>query len=515
MMKKEFNPRLEWKSEIPVPVCTEHPEFNELYRIAWDLAHDHMLDIPGMPQTPYMDEAFCDTDIWIWDSCFMALFCKYAQSRFPGVETLKNFYKVLYDGGQLPEIVSRNAPAWTGVLPGQKTRMVIHIMDNPPLFAWAEYQNALFSGDREHVADLLLKKRYLQKHFEALEALKTRTRIPGVRSETCWIKHEKGYFWEGGRSGMDNTPRGRIGEHAEENRPNNPDMLWIDAISQQGLAAFCIAALAELIGEKTLADEWNARYEAIRETVNRNYWDENDGCYYDIGSTHGEFMKILTPASFWPLVSGMGTPAQAEALSRLLTDPRKLGGVVPLVSLARDDADFNRDDGRYWRGSVWVPTAYAAIKGIERYGMYSLARELSGKILTHMYETFRQYEPHTIWECYHPERPEPARSCDENTRIVRSNFCGWSALAPIGLYLENVIGIYSVNAFTDTVKWALPERFAGELGVRNFRFGETVADLIAFEGSVFVTSNRPFTLIVNGRRFSIPAGSSRQTLSVE
>ena len=169
MMKKEFNPRLEWKSEIPVPVCTEHPEFNELYRIAWDLAHDHMLDIPGMPQTPYMDEAFCDTDIWIWDSCFMALFCKYAQSRFPGVETLKNFYKVLYDGGQLPEIVSRNAPAWTGVLPGQKTRMVIHIMDNPPLFAWAEYQNALFSGDREHVADLLLKKRRLQeknlKHY--------------------------------------------------------------------------------------------------------------------------------------------------------------------------------------------------------------------------------------------------------------------------------------------------------------------------------------------------------------
>ena len=113
---------------------------------------------------------------------------------------------------------------------------------------------------------------------------------------------------------MDNTPRGRIGEHAKGNRPNNPDMLWIDAIAQQGLAAFCIAALAELIGEHALAAEWNARYEAIRETVNRNYWDEKDGCYYDIGSKRGEFMKILTPASFWPLVSGMGTPAQAEAL---------------------------------------------------------------------------------------------------------------------------------------------------------------------------------------------------------
>lgn len=499
-MEKVFDPSAEWKSRIPVPVCSEHPEFNRLYWKAWELAHDHILDIPGMPQTPYMDEAFCDTDIWIWDSCFMTLFCKYAQSRFPGVETLNNFYEVLYGTKQLPEIISRNAPSWTGVVPGQTVRMVIHIMDNPPLFAWAEYQNAMFSGDRDHIADLLLNKKFLQKHFNALELLKERIQIPGVRAETRWIKHEKGYFWEGGRSGMDNTPRGRIGEHAYMDRPHNPDMLWVDAISQQGLSAYCIAELAELIGEKSLAEEWRLKFDAVRETVNRCYWDREDGCYYDIGSERGEFMKVLTPASFWPLVSRMGTPAQAEALSRFLTDPAKLGGIVPLVSLARDDADFNKDDGRYWRGSVWIPTAYAAIKGIENYGMYSLAHDVSCGILEHMAKTYENFEPHTIWECYNPSRPEPARACDKTLSIVRPDFCGWSALAPIGLYIENVIGIHSVNAFTNTVEWFLPER-KGEIGVRNFRFGEIVADLVSVDGKITVTSNKPFTLLVNGRKF--------------
>ena len=38
-----------------------------------------------------MDEAFRDDTIWIWGTCFMTLFCKYAPAEFPGVESLNNF----------------------------------------------------------------------------------------------------------------------------------------------------------------------------------------------------------------------------------------------------------------------------------------------------------------------------------------------------------------------------------------------------------------------------------------
>ena len=113
MMRKEFSIDAEWRSQVPEPVFDERPEYNRLYERTWELAHDHLLDLPGMPQTPYMDEAFCDVRIWIWDSCFMSLFCKYAPNCFPGVETLNNFYLPLYGGGRLPQVIARNAPEWT------------------------------------------------------------------------------------------------------------------------------------------------------------------------------------------------------------------------------------------------------------------------------------------------------------------------------------------------------------------------------------------------------------------
>ena len=92
-MEKNFRAS-DWEKYLPIPVCEEHPEYEAFYKRAWSLAHDHVRDIPGMPQTPYMDEAFCDTQVWIWDTCFMTLFCKYAQEVFPGIETLNNFYTV-------------------------------------------------------------------------------------------------------------------------------------------------------------------------------------------------------------------------------------------------------------------------------------------------------------------------------------------------------------------------------------------------------------------------------------
>ena len=89
-MEKKFD--IEKREKYtPVPVYGGHDEFSAFYEKAWELASEHVKSIPGMPQNPYMDEAFCATQIWIWDSCFMSLFCKYARGAFPGVETLNNF----------------------------------------------------------------------------------------------------------------------------------------------------------------------------------------------------------------------------------------------------------------------------------------------------------------------------------------------------------------------------------------------------------------------------------------
>ena len=501
----------DWRTRLPQPICEDVPDYDKLYQKAWELSYDHIRYIDGMPQSPYMDEAFCDTQLWIWDTCFMSLFCKYASDDFPGVESLRNFYEVLYEGKSLPSIIpSEREPEWTGATPGVPFQIQIHIADNPPLFAFAEYENALFSGDVSYIRDLLYNKGVLQKHYDWIENLKESVLPSGVTAPTCLIAEEFGYKWEGGRSGMDNTPRGKTQARELKARPNNPNMLWIDAICQQTLSARIISKMFAIVGDDDNSFEWNCRYNEKKDIVNRYYWDDTDQFYYDIDINDHHFYKVMTPASYWALISEIATEERAHGMVLRLFDEETLGGEVPLKSLAKNDPDYDKR-GRYWRGGLWLPTAYAALKGLEKYGYYDEARDLSIKILNHMLRTYTEYEPHTIWEAYAPEFSAPATVVEGNGDVMQ-DFCGWSALGPISLFIENVIGFHSVNAFEKVVKWQKPVEFKKALGIKNLRFADVVTDIVAVGNECSVKSNKPYRLEINGKAFQIFAGE--QTISL-
>ena len=413
---------IEQPSDIPAIIYSINPNYVTLYNKAWDLAKLHIKSYDGLPQSPYIDEAFDEKTIWIWDTAFMLHFFKYAPHNFPGIESLNNFYEPIHDTIKIP--------------------LRIEIPDNPPLFAWTEYDFYKLSGDTKHIKKLLYKKRYLQKHFEWFDNVAQGTII--ANSAETWIKKDpNGYLWEGGRSGMDNTPRGRKGNSAIKDRPNNPNMLWIDAIAQQGLSALNLYKLFTSIGDKTEANLWKSKYDTIKNKVNKLYWNQKDGIYYDIDKNTLQPMKLITPASYWPMLAEMCDSVQAKNMIKHIKNPETLGGKVPWTTIPRNDIDFTPDGG-YWRGSVWVPTAYMGIKAIQKYGYLDLARDNSIAIIEHMSTTYRQYSPHTIWECYNPTEAKPAKNIYGND--VRPDFCGWSALAPISLMIENVIGFYDINA---------------------------------------------------------------------
>lgn len=458
-----------------------------------------------MPQSPYMDEAFCETQVWIWDSCFMSLFCKYAREAFPGVETLNNFYEVLYNGKHLPEVIpTENEPDWTKAIPGIPYEIKVHIADNPPLFAWAEYENAMMSGDVNYVKELLYEHKYLQKHYEWIENLREPVMLGGVFIPTFLIAEREGYKWEGGSSGMDNMPRGRIGEHADMQRPNNPDMLWLDAICQQALAAKMISKMFSLVEDKAGETEWNERYQKKKELINSLYWDKTDGFYYDIDCNTHSFYKVMSIASYGTMTAEVASEEQSEYLVKHLFNPDTFGGVVPFVSLARNDADY-KSNGDYWRGSVWLPTAYATLKGLANYGFYKEAHETACKLLEHMYKTYKEFDPHTIWECYSPEDFKPA-IIEYRGKYVRPDFCGWSALGPISIYIEFVLGFHTINAFEKTVEWAKPDTFKGKIGIKNLHFGDIVTDTEAIGEQCKVKSNGAYVLKINGKDYSISKG---------
>ena len=510
-MEKNFKAK-DWESYLPEPVCEQFPNYGAFYKKAWEIARGHVRDIEGMPQNPYMDEGFCDTQVWIWDTCFMSLFCKFAQEVFPGVETFKNFYEVLYHGASLPAILpTEKEPFWTGAKQGEPFHIQVHIADNPPLFAWAEYENALYHGDKAYIEELLYKKQSLQRHYDWLENLREKTRLPNVHCGTHWIAEEFGYKWECGVSGMDNTPRGREGDVSDKERPNNPNLYWFDAICQQALAAKCIARLFALIDDNEKAKIWEEKFLKKKQIVNTRYWDNKDKFYYDIDCEDNHFYKVPTIASFWALTSKIADRWQAESLVRHIQNENEFGGDIPLVSLSRSDGDF-KENGKYWRGALWLPTAYASLKGLAEYGYYKEAQTLGYSVFKHMLSTYENYEPHTIWECYSPCKCEPSVKPNGQDR-VRPDFCGWSALGPISIYLEFVLGFHTVNAFEKIVEWSKPTCFTGKIGVKNFRFGNIITDIIADGTRCAVTTNEPYTLKVNGLEFSVAVGENIFTIN--
>lgn len=474
---------------IPQPVFDAEPGYVELYWKAWEQAYAHVKWQKGLVQPLYMDEGLWDDTIWIWDSEFMVMFCKYAPKLFPGIQTLDNFYyTMLEDSG---------------------SSLRIQHPDNPPFFAWVENDYYKITGDRDHIRELLLDKKFPQRYWDLFPTLSPERKLQFDHYPIALKYKGIGYEWNGISSGMDNTPRTRAGK----------GMLWVDAISQQALSALYISRLAKVAGDGATAREFEKKWKELRGIVNKYYWDDSDGCYYDIvPALSGETASvadvqaspsawrttgILTPASFWPMLAEIPSKAQARRMTEFALRPNKLGGEVPWVTVSRDDPDFDANDGLYWRGSMWLPTAYMGIKALEKYGFQEAADTTAEKVLSWMLRTYCDYEPHTIWECYSPTAPTPSSN---HGKRVRPDFCGWSALGPISLFIENVLGFHDIDASLRTVRWDI--RHDCRHGLNNLTFGDTTTDLLydPAASTVTIRSNKPYCLILNGKSHRIRAG---------
>lgn len=524
----------DWKSRIPHPVFPERG-LVDLYYEAWTIAHSRVTKGPeGLPSSPYMDEAH-SAPIFIWDTCFMSLFCKYAPQDFPGMSSLDNFYVPIIDGKEIP--------------------LKVEWLDNPPLFAWIERDYFRFSNDRERLNRILNEKQYLQKFFDWFNTTPKGYALPHgksfpVQKRLVTDVGHIGHAWTGLTSGMDNTPRGRglgrsskgeriaaddymvtrdfreailkkieheksgsredkeywTAKHRELDRLKHEvlrdgydKILWVDAISQQALVAMCIRDLFEAQGNSEQAAVWSQKYEDLKKTINDVYWDEEDGCYYDVEIATMKPCRVKTPASFWPLLAKVASPEQAERMARLAEDPEVFGGKYPWVSMLRSDPEFH-PQGNYWEGSVWLPMVYMGTKALENYGYVELADKNAENTVRQQLRTWKNFSPHSIWECYHPDADEPAGDFKHR---YRANFCGWSALGPISLFIENIMGFRHVDAINREVLWSL-KKINGKHGLKNLRFGNIVTDIV-FDGNdkILVSSNDNFTLIVNGHRYPV------------
>jgi len=462
--------------EIPEPVFDENPGWIEFYFEAWRIASDHIRHREGAVASPYMDEGFDPDTIWIWDTCFMLQFCKYAFRDFPGIQSLDNFYGPLHGA--------------------QTSSLAIQHPDNPPLFAWTEIAYARFTGDRARLERVLP---VLVEHFEFIEQAHRGQTVAGGVCSVAAERTPVGYFWSGISSGMDNTPRGR-GDYE--------NMLWFDLLAQQALSATCISEIAGLCGRTEISRQFSALHAELMETANTDYWDEEAGTYFDIRPVEPYApVRVKTPAAYWGMLAGFCDAAKCARLASLASDLRTFGGQVPWPSVSRDDPDYHQD-GYYWQGGIWLPTAYMATVALRQTGFALVGDNLAENLLAHMYRTWRDYEPHTIWEAYSPTEAKPATDKAEFAgNLVRPDFCGWSALGPISLFIESVLGFSRVDALENTIVWRPRPR--GRNGLRDLRFGDIRTSLVSDGSRITIESTGDYTLHLPWQTYSIASGTTR------
>ena len=173
---------------------------------------------------------------------------------------------------------------------------------------------------------------------------------------------------------------------------------------------------------------------------------------------------------------------------------------MPFPALAKCDPDYDSECA-YWCGQVWPPTAYIAIRGLLALGFTREAQELGRRYYNATYELWKATG--TVGENL------SSQQCERPKILAGNDFCGWSALGPINMMIENVLGV-RCDGVTKTVTWRLHR--TDRHGVKRLRFGGVTADLVYADGKIETAASTPFTLVVNGR--SIPIGTGSGSIAI-
>lgn len=480
------------KNKLPEPILEENKEWLDLYWLAWKIAFSNI----KAPQsssplvTSWIDEGLTE-QIFQWDTNLMTMFGRYAFHIFPFVKSNDNFYAAQHADGMICRVI--NELDGTDHEWGQGENLARAI--NPPLFGWSEIETYMFTGDVSRLKKILPT---LEKYAKWIEINRTDS------------KTEHKLYWSNGQaSGMDNTARDNDrtlplkggGKHSAYD-----PMGWVDLSSQMVMFYNHLSFICEKTGEQQKSIYYKNLATNKTELINKYMWNDSTGLYHDITPDCVQ-TPWKTVASFWPMVAQISSKEQAEKLVANILNPSLFWRPLPLPSLAADEKQYDVN-GRYWLGSVWAPTSYMVVKGLNIYGYNETASTIAEKFLNSMYQVY--LSTGTIWETYSPEMFMPATNAT-GKYMCQKDFVGWSGLVPISMLIEDIIGI-DVNAPENVITWRIQRK--DKHGLKKLRFGKTITSLEISKKQndtsriISVISNRPYTLTINNENYQINTGKN-------
>jgi hypothetical protein len=180
-------------------------------------------------------------------------------------------------------------------------------------------------------------------------------------------------YWE--LTGVNETYGGAL-ESGLDNSPMYDDVPFDTLTHQQklndvGLSSLYVmdcrilAKIADELGQKHDADELRQRAGQYAKNL-QTLWDAENSFYYNKRTDTKAFNRRTSPTNFYPLLAGVPTDGQAEAmLEKHLLNPQEFWGEWVIPATPRNDSAFA--DNTYWRGRIWAPLNFLVYLGMRNY----------------------------------------------------------------------------------------------------------------------------------------------------
>ena len=521
---------------VPKVHFAEHKDWEVLYDTAWESHKSNIRAIskglnPELTtdtvQSYYVDEAF-DDRIFQWDTLFMMLFDKYAQHEFPTLNSMDNFYYHQYDTDDDSDgFICRMIYEEDGRDFYTDYRNVDAV--NPPMFAWAEWEQYQIHGDIDRFLKVIKGKTVLERLDSYYQFIKRTRRHKSGPMEGLYVSNGQG-------SGLDNTP-------------DQDYQGWGQAVKdmsfQQVQAADYICRIAgEVLDKKeglttaqrqeyeALEDKYRLEGEELAGLIQQKLWSNEKGCFFNADSRTGELKDIVTPMAFWSLAAGAATKEQADQMIEgYALNSNKMFRPNGLATVCYDYPSF-KSTGGYWNGAMWSPASFQWLKGLQRYGYDDIAFEeavrhvngLADVCVKGAYDRNGAFL-HTLWENYSTEYAIPGSTEFSDTQPARANFVGWAGALGIGSVIEDIAGI-TIKGNENAVEWNI--KLTEAFGIDNLWFngpdGENYVSLSCAKrvsgtsgARLSVKADRDFELRVKvgGRSKTIPVKAGEHTYTVE
>ena len=425
------------KDRLPKPVWDGHEDAVSCYNYAWKTAFGNLRKANAEAGfvSNFIDTAF-NGFLFMWDSSFIVMFGKYASKIFDFQKTLDNFYSHQHKDGFIcreicenenGEHFARHDPSSTG----------------PNIMPWSEWESYCQTGDKERLSNIFYP--LLAYHL--------------------WLKEYRtwrdGTYWSTGWGcGMDNQPR--------IDSPysfSHGHMVWLDACIQQVLSAKILISMAEVLDKTNEPGikELKTEVKNLTKVINDKLWCDKDSYYYDL-HRDDTWNYVKSIGAYWALLADIIPEDRLERFVAHLDNPAEFKRPHRVPTISADFPSY-RENGGYWNGSVWAPTNYMVLKGLEKNGYNELAYDIACNNLENVVKVYNDTE--TLWENYAPEYAAHGDAKDK--------FVGWSGLFPISIMFEYVFGIRP-KAGENKIIWYVnrTERH----GVMQYPLGNTDVDLI-------------------------------------